>query len=494
MANVIGTLQLLSGWWLRLFEASPPSSTTKMVISVSDAPRARIEVKAACPGVVQEGNLRHFQRFGRHRYAEWSHQLHLSPRELRRVSKGLSYHGQRPMMTTGGRSTNSSDSSKSIFNEEASDIGIVHLTFLQFHNPPSRVQSYLQSSDCLSRHDSHHKEFLDDFSRFTLDPFCDFATVIPSVYSNSLIIPMEFTLCYWFWSTHGCSFLFYSSYCYSSYYFSDFTLILTSFDSFVVFLTIFFTIKIIAFLIWSHLFLPTCIDLSWSSGNNCFRRFSTAGSCTSAFTSGASTRFRRCWFLPAFAAVIQRISHFHVRTQHVVQLSVPSCTRWNQLLVPLLGLSTTSLTWSVIATIRSLISVVHFVWSLISIVTISIVLAIAFDGYLVAFCVQLALLHVLLRSALKLRLFGLTAWCYCFCLSCSSFLRRFLFSLRQPLSWQPLSATFFSTVSFFAAKLLINSFSATSVSTRCITLDVKTQFFRTSDDFISLPNSLAISV
>ena len=25
-----------------------------------------------------------------------------------------------------------------------------------------------------SRHDSHHKEFLDDFSRFTLDAFCDF--------------------------------------------------------------------------------------------------------------------------------------------------------------------------------------------------------------------------------------------------------------------------------------------------------------------------------
>ncbi len=62
------------------------------------------------------------------------------------------------------------------------------------------------------------------------------------------------------------SFLF--SYCYSS---SLFLWFLNRFWYFVLYcFSDHLTVKIIAFLIWSRLFLPTCIDLSWSSSNSWF--------------------------------------------------------------------------------------------------------------------------------------------------------------------------------------------------------------------------------
>ena len=64
-----------------------------------------------------------------------------------------------------------------IFNEEAFDIGIVYFNLFLGFNSIIHHQEFNRISIqrlVLSRHDSHHKEFLDDFSRFTLDAFCDF--------------------------------------------------------------------------------------------------------------------------------------------------------------------------------------------------------------------------------------------------------------------------------------------------------------------------------
>ena len=53
IATMIGTLAAFEWLMASIVCGITPSSaaTTKMVISVTDAPRARIEVKAACPGV-----------------------------------------------------------------------------------------------------------------------------------------------------------------------------------------------------------------------------------------------------------------------------------------------------------------------------------------------------------------------------------------------------------------------------------------------------------
>ena len=107
---------------------------------------------------------------------------------------------------------------------------------------------------------------------------------------------MEFTLCYWFWSIITVivlSFLF--SYCYSSYYFSDFSLDFDYFDSFVVSFDHLLhdqnhRVSYLVALVSSDVYR---LELEQQQQLVLYGSQQLAP-VTGAFTSGASTRFRRC--------------------------------------------------------------------------------------------------------------------------------------------------------------------------------------------------------
>ena len=225
---------------------------------------------------------------------------------------------------------------------------------------------------------------------------------------------MEFTLCYWFWSFCAVVLsLFILLIVIPVTIFFDFSL---DFDYSIPLLfswTIFLTIKIIAFLIWSRLFLPTCIDLSWSSSNSWF---------CMVLNSWLLYRYFHFWCFYPFPALLTFLFCFcsllfvAIFTSTCVFSILFSfqccCTRFEINFWCYLGLFTTSLIWSVIATIRTLISLfISLLWSLISVVTMTlIVFAITFlDDCLVVSYVQPVLFARASRSALKLRLFGLAA-------------------------------------------------------------------------------------
>ncbi len=132
--------------------------------------------------------------------------------------------------TTGGRSTNSSDSEVTIFNEG------VRLSALSaswrargfnFHNPPSRSSIIVSIQRLVLSHMTHHKSFMTISSRSSRSVL---RFLQPSFHPYTQIHLVIHGICNsvtGFGHHCSCSFLFYSSYCYSSYYFLISHLILT---------------------------------------------------------------------------------------------------------------------------------------------------------------------------------------------------------------------------------------------------------------------------
>ena len=82
---------------------------------------------------------------------------------------------------------------------------------------------------------------------------------------------MEFTLCYWFWSFIAVILSFFILFVVIPVTISLIShLVLTTSILLLFSWTIFFTIKIFTLLVWSSLFLPTCINCCWSRGCNCW--------------------------------------------------------------------------------------------------------------------------------------------------------------------------------------------------------------------------------
>ncbi len=299
---------------------------------------------------------------------------------------------------------------------------------------------------------------------------------------------MEFTLCYWFWSI--------------------ITVVLSFFYSFIVVQLLFFWFltwfwlflylccfldhlssrsKIIkCFLSGRALFLPTCTDLSWAAATMVLHGSQQLAPVPFSLlvllpVSGwcSCSDLAACCFkdpLPrAYSACCSAM------LLHALEINF---------FVPL-GLFTTSLIWSVIATIRSLISLF---------ISLFVVAGFrlspfrwlsqdrVFDGYLVVFAFSLLFARAS-RSALKLRLFGLTAMLLFLSQLPLLFWRVLLLSLRQLLSWQPLLLLSFDCF-LFRCKVLIN-FSATSVSTLDAWLCIVKLISRTTS-LLSLPNSILV--
>ena len=121
------------------------------------------------------------------------------------------------------------------------------------------------------------------------------ATVIPSVYSNSLGNSWNLRSVTGFGASLRLFFPFlFFLLLFQLLFLLISHLILTISIPLLFSWTIFFTIKIIAFLIWSRLFLPTVSTELEQQQQLVLYGSQQLAPCTGAFTSGASTRFRRC--------------------------------------------------------------------------------------------------------------------------------------------------------------------------------------------------------
>ena len=188
---------------------------------------------------------------------------------------------------------------------------------------------------------------------------------------------MEFTLCYWFWSIITVVLSFFIFLIVIPVTISLIShLILTISIPLLFSWTIFFTIKIIAFLIWSRLFLPTCIDLSWSSSNSWFCMVLNSWLLYRCFhfwcfyPFPALLTFLFCFCSLLFVAIFTSTCVFSILFSFQC-----CCTRFEINFWCHLGLCTTSLIWSVITTLRTLISLfISLLWSLISVVTMTLII------------------------------------------------------------------------------------------------------------------------
>ena len=227
---------------------------------------------------------------------------------------------------------------------------------------------------------------------------------------------MEFTLCYWFWSFCAVVLsLFILLIVIPVTIFLISHLILTTSIPLLFSWTIFLTIKIIAFLIWSRLFLTACIYLSWSSYNSWLRM---------AFNSRLLYRcfhFRYFYPFPAlltflfcFCGLLFVAIFTSTRILSILFCFQCCCTRFEINFWCHLGLSTTSLIWFVIATIKTLISVfISILWSLISVVTMTlIVLAITFWTIVLLFSTFCLLFCARFSFRFKVTTLWFSSWCY----------------------------------------------------------------------------------
>ena len=152
-----------------------------------------------------------------------------------------------------------------IFDKETFDVGIIHFNLLFGFDTVIHHEEF----NCFSiqglvlcGHDTHHKEFLNDFCWFTFDTFCDFRN------SHTICILkfcwqfMELTLCNRFWSLVTAVllvpfFIFLIVIPVTISLISH--LILTTSILLLFSRTIFFVIIIVTFFVWSSLFFTTCI-------------------------------------------------------------------------------------------------------------------------------------------------------------------------------------------------------------------------------------------
>ena len=128
----------------------------------------------------------------------------------------------------------------------------------------------------MCRHHSHHEEFLNDFRRLTLNPFCDFRNRHSICVLKFTWQLMEFTLCYWFWSFIAVILSFFILFVVVPVTISLIShLVLTTSILLLFSWTIFFAIKIFTFFVWSSLLFPTCINCcrTWSRYRSCLHCF-----------------------------------------------------------------------------------------------------------------------------------------------------------------------------------------------------------------------------
>ena len=165
-----------------------------------------------------------------------------------------------------------------IFNKETLDVGIIHFNLLFGFDTIIHHEEF----NCFSiqglvlcGHDTHHEKFLNDFSWFTFDTFCDFRNRHTICILKFCWQFMEFTLCNRFWSLIAVVLLI--------AFFILFVitiipvtillishLILTTSILLVFSRTIFFAIIIVTIFIWSSLFFTTCIHWCFFSYRSCF--------------------------------------------------------------------------------------------------------------------------------------------------------------------------------------------------------------------------------
>ena len=152
-----------------------------------------------------------------------------------------------------------------IFDKETFDVGIIHFNLLfgfdtiihheEFNCFP--IQGLV-----LCGHNTHHEKFLNDFSWFPFDTFCDFRNGHTICIFKFCWQFMEFTLCNRFWSLITVVLV--------SAFFVLFVvipvtillishLILTTSILLLFSRTIFFAIIIVTIFVWSSLFFTTCI-------------------------------------------------------------------------------------------------------------------------------------------------------------------------------------------------------------------------------------------
>ena len=157
-----------------------------------------------------------------------------------------------------------------IFYEETLDIRIIHFNlFLGFNAIiyQKEFNGIAIQGLVLCRHHAHHEEFFHDFCWLTLNPFCDFRNRHSICVLQFTWQFVEFTLCYWFWSLIAVILSFFIL-----FVVIPVTILLISHLILITSIlllfswTIFFTIKIFTLLVWSSLFLPTCINCcrAWS--------------------------------------------------------------------------------------------------------------------------------------------------------------------------------------------------------------------------------------
>ena len=156
-----------------------------------------------------------------------------------------------------------------IFDKETFDIGIIHFNLLLSFN----TVIHHEELDCFSiqglvlcGHDTHHEKFLNDFSWFTFDTFCDFRNGHTICILKFCWQFMEFTLRNRFWSLITvvlviAFFVLLVVIPVTILLISH--LILTTSILLLFSRTIFFMIIIITIFVWSSLFFTTCIHCSF---------------------------------------------------------------------------------------------------------------------------------------------------------------------------------------------------------------------------------------